>query len=104
VYAVEASDMATKTRQVVAANGLSDTITVLHCRVEDAELPEKVDVVVSEWMGMALFFESVSRQQSHWTYPYLCDGACKGVFGGVQHYSVLPTSFAPLLSALRRAS
>merc|ERR1712048_628906 len=36
-------------------------ITVLHQRMEDVQLPEKVDVVVSEWMGVMLLFESMLR-------------------------------------------
>jgi len=59
VYAVEASDMALKMAEVVKVNGVEDIVTVIHSRLEDVELPEKVDVVVSEWMGMALLFESM---------------------------------------------
>ena len=59
VYAVEASSLAEQTRAVVAANGLSDVITVLRVRAEDLELPERVDVLVSEWMGYALFYENM---------------------------------------------
>jgi len=59
VYAVEASDMAFKMKEIVKANGVEDIVTIIHSRLEDVELPEKVDVVVSEWMGMALLFESM---------------------------------------------
>jgi protein arginine N-methyltransferase 6 len=51
--------MATHAEQVIAANGLSDVITVLHSRVEDISLPCKVDVIVSEWMGFYLLHESM---------------------------------------------
>lgn len=57
VYAVEASDMAQHTGQLVLQNGFADTITVFQQKVEDVVLPEKVDVLVSEWMGTCLLFE-----------------------------------------------
>lgn len=59
VYAVEASDMALKMADVVKANGVEDIVTILHAKLEDIVLPEKVDVIASEWMGMALLFESM---------------------------------------------
>ncbi|KAK7804111.1 hypothetical protein U0070_002454 [Myodes glareolus] len=57
VYAVEASEMAQHTGQLVQQNGFADTITVFQQKVEDVVLPEKVDVLVSEWMGTCLLFE-----------------------------------------------
>jgi precorrin-6B methylase 2 len=51
VYAVERTATAELARRVIEANGLADKITVLQCDVEDVSLPEKVDVIVSEWMG-----------------------------------------------------
>jgi len=61
VYAVEASGMAQVIEQVARDNGFSDTIKVFHKRVEDIVLPEeeKVDVIVSEWMGFYLLHESM---------------------------------------------
>ncbi|XP_056001633.1 protein arginine N-methyltransferase 6-like [Ostrea edulis] len=59
VYAIEGSALATQTRLVVAENKMSDRITVIQGRAEDVSLPEKVDVIVSEWMGYALFYESM---------------------------------------------
>lgn len=35
VYALDASDIAKKARQIVADNGLSDTITVIQGKIED---------------------------------------------------------------------
>ncbi len=34
-------------------------IQVIRGRVEEVELPEKVDVIVSEWMGYELLYESM---------------------------------------------
>ncbi|KAM8856692.1 protein arginine N-methyltransferase 2 isoform 2-T2 [Spinachia spinachia] len=57
VYAVEASSMAEYTRQLVKQNGCEELITVLQGRAEEIELPEQVDILVSEWMGNCLLFE-----------------------------------------------
>ncbi|TMW57527.1 hypothetical protein Poli38472_003452 [Pythium oligandrum] len=57
VYAVELSDMAHCARELLAANGLSDRITVIKGKMESVELPEHVDIVVSEPMGFFLVHE-----------------------------------------------
>ncbi|XP_036965035.1 protein arginine N-methyltransferase 2 isoform X2 [Acanthopagrus latus] len=57
VYAVEASSMAEYTRQLVKQNSCEEVVTVLQGRAEEIELPEQVDVLVSEWMGNCLLFE-----------------------------------------------
>eukprot|EP00873_Tetraselmis_striata_P039979 jgi/Tetstr1/460243/TSEL_000478.t2 len=59
VYAVEATDMAKFARQVVEKNGLSDVITVIQGMVESVQIPEKVDIIISEWMGYYLLRESM---------------------------------------------
>ncbi|CAN0901390.1 Protein arginine N-methyltransferase 1.1 [Linum grandiflorum] len=60
VYAVECSNMANTTKEIVEANGLSDVITVLKGKIEEMELPvNKVDVIISEWMGYFLLFENM---------------------------------------------
>ena len=41
------------------AHGFGDVITVLKGRMEELELPEKVDVLLSEWMGYFLLRESM---------------------------------------------
>ena len=41
------------------ANGLQDQIDVIQGVMEDITLPEKVDVIVSEWMGYCLLYESM---------------------------------------------
>lgn len=46
--------MAEYTRQLVKQNGFEDVVTVLQGRAEEIQLPEKVDVLVSEWMGNCL--------------------------------------------------
>ncbi|KAH7569826.1 hypothetical protein JRO89_XS05G0004800 [Xanthoceras sorbifolium] len=59
VYAVDASDIAVQANEVVKANNLSDKVIVLHGRVEDVEIDEEVDVIISEWMGYMLLYESM---------------------------------------------
>ncbi|XP_022111246.1 protein arginine N-methyltransferase 2-like isoform X2 [Acanthaster planci] len=57
VFAVEASEFAKQTQALVDANGMSDSIHVLEGKVESVELPQQVDLIVSEWMGTFLLFE-----------------------------------------------
>ncbi|KAF1863198.1 hypothetical protein Lal_00042502 [Lupinus albus] len=59
VYAVDASDIALKANDIVEENNLSDVVIVLHGRVEDVEIDEEVDVIISEWMGYMLLYESM---------------------------------------------
>ncbi|EEB95768.1 hypothetical protein MPER_05210, partial [Moniliophthora perniciosa FA553] len=62
VIAVDASDIASKAESIVRANGLQNLITVINGKIEDIKLPEdieKVDVIISEWMGYALLYESM---------------------------------------------
>lgn len=51
VYAVECTSIAAFARELVAANGYQDVIEVIAGRMEDVQLPEQVDIIVSEWMG-----------------------------------------------------
>ncbi|CAM9585418.1 unnamed protein product [Ectocarpus sp. 4 AP-2014] len=57
VYAVEASDVAEAAQQLVDANHMSSIIKVIKGKVEEIELPEKVDVIVSEPIGFLLVHE-----------------------------------------------
>ncbi|XP_029102008.1 protein arginine N-methyltransferase 6 [Scleropages formosus] len=59
VYAVEASSIAEQAAQIVRLNAVADRVEVIRGRLEDVELPEPVDVIVSEWMGYALLHESM---------------------------------------------
>jgi hypothetical protein len=49
----QATHMATHARTLIAANGLADKIEVFQCAAEELQLPEKVDIIISEWMGCA---------------------------------------------------
>lgn len=58
VYAVDGSvDIGNVTTELVKRNDLQEVISVIVGKIEDVELPEKVDVILSEWMGTFLVFE-----------------------------------------------
>ncbi|KAH8694848.1 S-adenosyl-L-methionine-dependent methyltransferase [Ilyonectria robusta] len=60
VIAVDKSDIITKARENVFNNGLSNVITLLRGAIEDVQLPvDKVDIIVSEWMGYCLLYEAM---------------------------------------------
>lgn len=59
VYAVEACSIAEQAVKIVKQNNMEDKIEVIRGTVETVELPEMVDVIVSEWMGYALLHESM---------------------------------------------
>merc|ERR1712194_826356 len=46
--------------KIAETNGFGDIITYVRGKVEEVELPvEKVDIIVSEWMGYFLIYESM---------------------------------------------
>ncbi|KAG7357320.1 50S ribosomal protein L11 methylase [Nitzschia inconspicua] len=60
VYAVDCSSIADQARKIVELNGFSDKITVIKGKIEEIDLPvAEVDVIVSEWMGYFLLYESM---------------------------------------------
>jgi len=49
-----------KAREIVAVNGMADKITLIQGKMEEVKLPfEQVDIIVSEWMGYFLLYESM---------------------------------------------
>ncbi|KAF7660721.1 hypothetical protein LDENG_00277150 [Lucifuga dentata] len=59
VYAVEACSIADQAVKIVKQNKMEDRIEVIRGTVETVDLPEMVEVIVSEWMGYALLHESM---------------------------------------------
>ncbi|OQV13224.1 Protein arginine N-methyltransferase 8 [Hypsibius exemplaris] len=62
VYAVDCSNIVLSARQIVKDNHLDNVITVIQAKVEELTLPdgvEKVDIIVSEWMGYCLLYEAM---------------------------------------------
>merc|ERR1712179_777116 len=57
---IEMSSIAQYAKKIVAANKLDNIVTIIQSKVEEVVLPvEKVDVIISEWMGYALLYESM---------------------------------------------
>ncbi|ENN74605.1 protein arginine N-methyltransferase 6 isoform X1 [Dendroctonus ponderosae] len=62
VYAVEASETYKLAADIVKENQMENIIQVIHSRIEDltsAQIPGKVDIIVSEWMGFYLLHEGM---------------------------------------------
>jgi len=61
--------------KVVERNGFSNIIEVKHGKLEEMELPvEKVDIIISEWMGYFLYFESMLSSIIYARDKYLAPG------------------------------
>lgn len=62
VIGIECSEIVDLTKTIIKDNHFDDIITIIKGKVEDVELPdgiEKVDIIVSEWMGYCLLYESM---------------------------------------------
>ncbi|EFY88682.1 protein arginine N-methyltransferase 1 [Metarhizium acridum CQMa 102] len=60
VIGVDMSSIIFKAREIVKVNGLSDKITLIQGKMEEIEMPyPKVDIIISEWMGYFLLYESM---------------------------------------------
>jgi protein arginine N-methyltransferase 1 len=60
VIAVDMSNIIEMAQKIVDLNGFSDKITLVRGKLEDVELPYKeVDIIISEWMGYFLLYESM---------------------------------------------
>ncbi|GBG71689.1 hypothetical protein CBR_g9102 [Chara braunii] len=93
VYAVETTDMANQARKVAEGNNVACTVEVIQASIEDVTLPEKVDIIISEWMGYFLLresmFDSVIIARDRWLKP-----------GGAMYPSHARMFLAPMRSAL----
>uniref|UniRef100_A0A7S0UR93 Methyltransferase domain-containing protein n=1 Tax=Polytomella parva TaxID=51329 RepID=A0A7S0UR93_9CHLO len=60
VYGIECSAIAEQAVQIIKDNKMDHRITIVRGKVEEVVLPvEKVDIIVSEWMGYFLFYETM---------------------------------------------
>lgn len=62
VFGIECSNIVEYAKEIVEINKLDHIITIIKGKVEEVELPdgiEKVDIIISEWMGYCLFYESM---------------------------------------------
>ncbi|XP_076310909.1 protein arginine N-methyltransferase 1-like isoform X2 [Tachypleus tridentatus] len=62
VIGIECSSIVEHAEQIVKENYLDNVITMVRGKVEEVQLPDeidKVDIIISEWMGYCLFYESM---------------------------------------------
>jgi len=62
VYAIDAAEIALFAKEIVKDNDLTDKITVMHGKIEELDFPfgeGGVDIIISEWMGYFLLYESM---------------------------------------------
>jgi protein arginine N-methyltransferase 3 len=64
VFAVDNSDIAVRARENIKKNGYAEKIEVIQGKIEDFNTQqligkEKVDIIISEWMGYGLLFEGM---------------------------------------------
>ncbi|KAH9969273.1 S-adenosyl-L-methionine-dependent methyltransferase [Lactifluus volemus] len=60
VVGIDMSNIIDQAVKIVEANGFKDTITLVKGKLEEAELPIKqFDIIISEWMGYFLLYESM---------------------------------------------
>lgn len=75
VIGVDMSSIIEMAKQIVEINGFSDKITLLRGKLEDIELPfPKVDIIISEWMGYFLLYESMMDTVLYARDKYLVEG------------------------------
>lgn len=59
VYALDQSEIIYHAIDIITENNLKNVITTIKGRLENTNLEEKVDIIVSEWMGYFLLFEGM---------------------------------------------
>lgn len=60
VYGIDNAEIADYAKVIVERNGFADRITIIKGKVEEITLPvDKVDIIISEWMGYFLLYESM---------------------------------------------
>lgn len=60
VYAVDFSSIIDYSKQIIKDNNFEEVITLIKGKIEEVELPvDNVDIIISEWMGYCLLYESM---------------------------------------------
>ena len=73
------SSIIEKAKEIVEANGMTSKITLLQGKMEEVEMPlhhmvdGKVDIIISEWMGYFLLYESMLDTVLYARDKYLVD-------------------------------
>uniref|UniRef100_A0A7M4ESZ8 type I protein arginine methyltransferase n=1 Tax=Crocodylus porosus TaxID=8502 RepID=A0A7M4ESZ8_CROPO len=75
VIGVDQSEIVYQAMDIIRLNKLEDTVTLIKGRIEEVDLPiEKVDIIISEWMGYFLLFESMLDSVIYAKDKYLAEG------------------------------
>ncbi|NXP50412.1 ANM3 methyltransferase, partial [Heliornis fulica] len=75
VIGVDQSEIIYQAMDIIRLNKLENIITLVKGRIEEVDLPlEKVDVIISEWMGYFLLFESMLDSVIYAKDKYLVEG------------------------------
>ncbi|KAJ0412776.1 hypothetical protein ATCC90586_002406 [Pythium insidiosum] len=75
VYGVDCSGILVQAREIVKTNGFESKITLLQGKMEELTLPvDKVDIIISEWMGYFLLYESMLDTVIYARDKYLVEG------------------------------
>ncbi|XP_071415202.1 protein arginine N-methyltransferase 3 isoform X2 [Pithys albifrons albifrons] len=75
VIGVDQSEILYQAMDIIRLNKLENIVTLVKGRIEEVDLPvEKVDVIISEWMGYFLLFESMLDSVIYAKDKYLAEG------------------------------
>ncbi|KAI3661787.1 hypothetical protein MP638_003795 [Amoeboaphelidium occidentale] len=75
VIGVDMSNIIHKAREIVKDNGLDHVVQLLQGKMEEVVLPvDKVDIIISEWMGYFLLYESMLDTVLYARDRYLVEG------------------------------
>ncbi|MEE6498964.1 hypothetical protein FKM82_003260 [Ascaphus truei] len=75
VIGVDQSEIIYQTMDIVRLNKMENIISLVKGRIEEVDLPvEKVDIIISEWMGYFLLFESMFDSVIYAKEKYLAEG------------------------------
>lgn len=74
VYLVEPEPVVKLAKEIARANGLADKIVILEGRIEEVELPEQVDLIISVFTGNLLYTEDLLPSLFHARDRYLKPG------------------------------
>uniref|UniRef100_A0A8C7XLB8 type I protein arginine methyltransferase n=1 Tax=Oryzias sinensis TaxID=183150 RepID=A0A8C7XLB8_9TELE len=101
VIGVDQSDIVYQAMDIIRSNQLEDKITLIKGRIEDIKLPvAKVDIIISEWMGYFLLFESMLDSVVYARDLYLSDGG-SGRWQILQEDSYLRERLCPRIPLLK---
>lgn len=60
VIGIDYSDIIIQAKQIVNDNNMNNIVILIQGKIEEVELPvDKVDIIISEWMGYCLLYESM---------------------------------------------